>query len=81
MSLATIKAAAAEQKGTYIEVRADDLAEALKDNKDCAELAAHVSERLARNPDAVMQVHRDVHLGKLLGVPSNSTAVKQKLET
>lgn len=70
MSLAKIKEAAAASKDEYVTVRANDLDAALKEAGDKGDLAAHVAEKLAKKPDAVMSVHREHHLGKLLGVPA-----------
>lgn len=81
MSLEAIKKAAAAAGDTYVSVRADDLAKALKDAGESptrGSLAEHVgqvcdkAERLAKAEGVdpvypMISAHREKHLGKLLG--------------
>ena len=70
MSTAKVREAAQAAPGAFVTVRGADLKAALEEHgaKPTDELLAHVNQKVTQNPDCVMQVHRDVHLGKLLGV-------------
>lgn len=77
MSIAKIQAAAAAAPGAYVTVAAPDLAAALAEAGEQptkGSLAEHVAEKLRANPQAVMQVHREAHLGKILGVNAPAVA-------
>lgn len=71
MSLAKVREAANGAAGAFVTVQGADLKAALEEHGEKADkgsLLEHVNEKVRANPDCTMQVHRDVHLGKLLGV-------------
>jgi plasmid stability protein len=71
MSLEDVRSRAAQHTHDYVEVPAAVLAKALEESGELPKpgsLAEHVGRRLKLDPQAVMHVHRDAHLGKLLGV-------------
>lgn len=71
MSLAKIREAAKDAPGAFVSVTGAELKAALEEHgekPDKGSLLEHVTQKVQQNPECVMQVHRDVHLGNLLGV-------------
>lgn len=70
MSIARLKEIAKAAPGAFIHVSARVLGTALMEAgkiPGAHELFDHVIEKLKLNPDVEMIVHRDVHLGEILG--------------
>jgi hypothetical protein len=69
MSIAIVRDLAKQAAGAFVQLPGQVLADALVESGATAEpgsLLEHVRQRLSVNPDCVMQVHRDVHLGPIL---------------
>lgn len=85
MSIAKVQEIAKAAPGAFVTLPGAALKAALEEHgtPPTDELLAHVSQRVGQNPECTMQVHRDVHLGKLLGVkePAVTSPNASKLRT
>lgn len=70
MSLQALRDVAKAAPGAFVQTSGKLLADALResgaDPAEAGSLYEHVLEKLRANPDCVLQVHRDVHLGAML---------------
>lgn len=85
MSIAKVQEIAKTAPGAFVTLPGAVLKTALEEHgaPPTDELLAHVNQRVNANPECTMQVHRDVHLGKILGVkePPAATAGHSTIET